>query len=403
MHPRFLTGPRITGVLILVALALAAWFILRKPALEVDSATVIRGPMTVRISDLGETRVHDLFTVSAPVTGQLLRVPLKPGAGVVRGQTVLAEIRPITPDPVDPRTYAQTLEQIAALDARVAVAQAQVQQADAAGRLAEANHARYAALIDKGFVSRAQFDQVRAERDRARAASAEARQAVSDARHALQAARAALGRGSASAASNQVVRLTAPVSGTVLTVPRESAGPVVAGMPLVELGDAAAIEVVSDMLSADAVRVRPDAAVEIDAWGGETPLKGKVRLVEPFGFTKISALGVEEQRVNVVIDLLDPPAARPGLGHGYRVIVRIALWSSPAVLQVPIGALFRDGAGWSAFTIDAAGRARRVAVRVGHTNEDVAEVLGGLAPGDRVIVHPGEKVADAIRVRAIAR
>ena len=126
MHPRFLTGPRITGVLILVALALAAWFILRKPALEVDSATVIRGPMTVRISDLGETRVHDLFTVSAPVTGQLLRVPLKPGAGVVRGQTVLAEIRPITPDPVDPRTYAQTLEQIAALDARVAVAQAQV-------------------------------------------------------------------------------------------------------------------------------------------------------------------------------------------------------------------------------------------------------------------------------------
>lgn len=172
-----------------------------------------------------------------------------------------------------------------------------------------------------------------------------------------------------------------------------------AGTALLEIGDPSAIEIVSDMLSADAVKVTPGAPVEIDAWGGEVPLKGRVRLVEPYGFTKISALGVEEQRVNVVIDLTDPAAASARLGHGYRVIVRVALWSAPDVLRVPLGALFRQGEGWAVFAVGSDGRARKVAVRVGHLNDESAEVLGGLSAGDKVVLHPGEKVADGVKVR----
>ncbi len=397
MKPKALTGPRITAALVIAALALAVWFLLRKPALEVDMAEVTRGPMQVSVSDLGETRVRDLYTVSSPVTGEVLRIPFKPGAQVGAGASV-AEIQPVAPSPVDSRSYAETAARIAGLEAQLAAARAEVQQAGAAQRLAEADNARIAALTAKGFVSRAQADAARAARDRTRAASAAARQGEDAALHALQAARASL-RGSAGAPAGQVVRVKAPVSGAVMRVLHESAGPVVAGTALLELGDPSAIEIVSDMLSADAVKVTPGAAVEIDAWGGEAPLKGKVRLVEPYGFTKISALGVEEQRVNVVIDLTDPAAARARLGHGYRVIVRVALWSAPEVLKVPLGALFRQGEGWAVFAVGSDGRARKVAVKVGHINDEAAEVLGGLSAGDKVVLHPGEKVADGVEVR----
>lgn len=399
MKRRVMTGPRLTAALVIAALALAVWFLLRKPALEVDVAQVSRGAMVVSVSDLGETRVHDLYTVSSPVTGEVLRIPFKPGAQVVRGGSVLAEIQPVAPSPVDRRTYAETAARIAALEAELAGARARVQQAGAVERLATADQARISALLGKGFVSRAQADAALATRDSARSASAAARQGEDAAGHALEAARASLRGGAGTAPSGQVVRVTAPVSGSVLRVLHESAGPVVAGTPLLELGDPAGIEIVSDMLSADAVKVIPGAAVEIDAWGGEKPLKGRVRLVEPYGFTKISALGVEEQRVNVVIDLADPAAASARLGHGYRVIVRIALWSAPDVVRVPLGALFRQGEGWAAFVVGDDGRVRKATVKVGHINDESAEVLGGLAPGDRVVLHPGEKVAEGVKVK----
>jgi len=395
MQGRVLTGPRMTGVLILIALALAAWFMVRKPALQVDAAEVTRGPMTVTVDDLGETRVRDLFVVASPVTGELLRVPFKPGAAVKAGD-VVAEVQPIQPAPVDRRTYAQTVATISAREAEVSAAQARIQEARAAEQLAEATFRRLSALVGKGFVTLAQTDAARAELERSRAARAEAQQAENAAQASLKAAQAALRSGAPP--SGQAVRVAAPVSGSVLRVLHESRGPVVAGTQLLEIGDPTAIEMVSDMLSADAVRISPGAAVEIDAWGGETPLKGRVRLVEPFGFTKISALGVEEQRVNVVIDLVDPLAARARLGHGYRGTVRVALWSAPQVLQVPIGALFRQGQGWAAFVIGADGKAHQVAVKVGHVGSETAEVLGGLERGDRVILHPGEKVQGGVRV-----
>jgi len=392
------SGQRLIGVAIVIALALAAWFLLRKPALEVDAGRVTRGELTVTADDLGETRIHNLYTVASPVSGSLLRIALKPGAQVRAGD-LLAEIQPVAPDPVDARSYAQRVATIAALEADLAAARAQVQQARASESLAATNFARSKALLAKGFASTAQHDAARAELNRSRAAAAAAAQAQDAAQHSLAAARAGLATTSA-APRGQVVRVAAPVSGSVLRVEQESNRPVVAGTQLLEIGDPADLEIVSDMLSADAVKVRAGAAVLIDAWGGEAPLKGRVRLVEPFGFTKISALGVEEQRVKVVVDLVDPRAAWAQLGHGYRVVVRIALWSAPQVLRVPVGALFRSGQGWSAFVLGDDGAARLRAVKIGHMNDDQAEVLDGLAEGDAVILHPGEKVRDGVKVKA---
>lgn len=397
MQRNAFTGQRIIGIAILIVLALTAWFMLRKPALEVDVAQVSRGPLSVTVDDLGETRVHDLYAVSSPVTGNLLRVAFKPGAEVKAG-AVLAEIQPVAPAPVDARGYAQTVANISALEAQVLAARAQVQQARAAEQLARSNFARSDALLGRGFVSKAQHDAARAELARSRAANAAAVQQEDAAQHSLQAARASLAL-SGAAPRGQVVRVTAPVAGSVMRVLQESNRPVVAGAQILEIGDPAKLEIFSDMLSADAVKVRPGASVLIDAWGGDQPLKGRVRLVEPYGFTKISALGVEEQRVKVVIDLVDPRAAWGRLGHGYRVIVRVALWSAPDVLRVPVGALFRQGTGWAAFVAGTDGKAHLTAVRVGHMNDELAEVLAGLAAGDKVILHPGEKVRSGVKVK----
>lgn len=396
-----ITGPRIVGFLIVLALAIALWFMLRKPALEVDVAQVSRGPMVVTIDDLGETRVRNLYTVSAPVTGELLRLAFKPGASVSAG-AVVAEIQPIQPAPLDRRSYDEALARVGVARAELAAARARTQQARASERLAAANFHRYETLVAKGFVSRAQFDAARADMESTRAASQSALQSEQAAGQSLQVAEAGLRVGAGPIPGGRAISVRAPVSGVVLSLLHESGGPVAASTPLLEIGDPAELEVFSEMLSADAVKVLPGAAVDIEGWGGDQPLKGRVRLVEPLGFRKISALGVEEQRVKVVIDLVDPHSAWQRLGHGYRVGVRIALWSAPEVLQVPIGALFRQGNGWAAFVLGKDGRARLQAVRIGHSNDEAAEVLGGLEPGQSVIVHPGEKVRDGVRVRAMS-
>ncbi|MEY4240170.1 MAG: hypothetical protein RL339_2771, partial [Pseudomonadota bacterium] len=198
----------------------------------------------------------------------------------------------------------------------------------------------------------------------------------------------------------QAVRVRAPVSGVVLNQLHESGGPVTVSTPLLELGDPGQLEIFSEMLSVDAVKVLPGAAVEIAGWGGDRPLKGRVQQVEPLGFRKISALGVEEQRVRVVIDLVEPRSTWQRLGHGYRVGVRIALWSAPDILQVPIGALFRQGDNWAAYVVTSEGKAQLVRVKVGRMNDETAEVQDGLAADQSVILHPGDKVANGVRVTA---
>jgi HlyD family secretion protein len=400
MPKKIFTGPRLVLILLLAALVIGSWLMIRKPAVEVDTALVQRGAMTVTIDDQGETRVRDLYLIAAPVTGELLRLDHKPGTAVAAG-AVLAEIAPIRPSPIDRRSYDETLDRIGGLQAELAAARARVQEARASEQLARSNAQRIEALASRGFAARAQIDAARSALQGARAARTAAEQGADAALHGLRATEATLRAGTGSAPAGQVVQVRAPIVGVVLSQLHESGGPVTASTPLLELGDPAQLEIVAELLSADAVRIAKGAAVEIAAWGGDKPLQGRVRLVEPLGFRKISALGVEEQRVRVIIDLAGPQGDWQRLGHGYRVGVRIAQWAAPDVLQMPIGALFRQGDGWAAYTIDQDDRARLVRVTVGQMNADTAEVRAGLQAGQRVIVHPGAKVTDGLRVAAL--
>jgi HlyD family secretion protein len=393
-----LTGPRILLALLIAAVAVAVAVALRDPAVGVEVAQANRGQLVVTIDDLGETRVTDLYVVSAPITGQLLRVPLKPGAQVVPNSTVLARIQPVEPSPLDARAYAQALAEIRALQAQLAAARSRVSEARAEQLLAEREFGRTTELAKRGFISKANVDRAQMARDRSRAASAQASQTVQATSQSLQAAQASLLVAGSKAKGAGAVGVTSPVAGFVLRVPQESARVVVAGTALVEVGDPDKLEIVTDLLSADAVRVRPGANVLVEDWGGDRPLKGRVRLVEPYGFTKISALGVEEQRVNVVIDFAEPHSAWQRLGHGYRATVRIVTSAASNVLKVPISALFRTGRDWSVFVVDARGRARLRHVEAGMMNDEEAEVVRGLVAGERVILHPSDKVLDGVRV-----
>lgn len=398
MAAKRITGPRILLALIVVALAVAVYVATRAPPVEVEAGSVTRGPMTVTVDDLAETRVRDLYMVSAPVGGELLRVPLKPGARVVAGVTVLARIKPPEPAPLDARTVAQIEGNIATLEAQADAADAQTEAARTAVTLSGRQFARLTALYGRGFVARAALDEAEAARDRASAGLRSARRAAEAAHEAVRAARAGLIPPQAGGAGRGIVDVRAPVSGFLLSVPQESARVVLAGTPIAAVGDATQIELVTDLLSADAVQVQPGAAVSVEDWGGARPLVGRVRLVEPYGFLKVSALGVEEQRVNIVIDLLDPPSVWARLGHGFRATVRITVWSANDRVRVPVGALFRKGDQWQVFRISPDRRVDAVTVKVGHMSADWAEILAGLNPGDRVVLHPGDKVADGTRI-----
>lgn len=398
MAAKRITGPRILLALVVVALAVAVYVATRVPPVEVEAGSVTRGPMTMTVDDLAETRVRDLYTVSAPVGGELLRVPLKPGARVIAGVTVLARIKPPEPAPLDARTVAQIEGNIATLEAQADAADAQTEAARTAVTLSSRQFARLTTLYGRGFVARAALDEAEAARDRANAGLRSARRAAEAAHEAVRAARAGLIPPQAGGAGRGIVDVRAPVSGFLLSVPQESARVVLAGTPIAAVGDATQIELVTDLLSADAVEVQPGAAVSVEDWGGARPLSGRVRLVEPYGFLKVSALGVEEQRVNVVIDLLDPPSVWARLGHGFRATVRITVWSANDRVRVPVGALFRKGDQWQVFRISSERRVGAVTVKVGHMNADWAEILAGLAAGDRVVLHPGDKVADGTRI-----
>lgn len=398
MKKRLFTGPRILLALFLLALALAITFALRKPAVPVDVGEVSSGPMAVTVDDLGETRVRDLYIVSAPVTGQLLRVPLKPGTPVVPHATVLARIQPMEPAPLDARAYAQAQADVRQLDDRLSADKSRIAELRAQLSFSERDFARVESLAGRGFVPQASLDRARSARDRDRAALNMAVRSSDATAHNLEAARAALLVSGTRAKGAGAVSVTSPVSGFVLLVPQESERTVVAGTPLVEIGNPKEIEIVTDLLSSDAVRVKAGAPVLIEDWGGERPLKGRVRLVEPYGFTKVSALGVEEQRVNVVIDFAEPFEAIERLGHGYRAAVRIVTWSAPKVVKVPISSLFRSGGKWSLFIIDRGNRARLRQPAIGHMNDQEAEVLSGLGVGEKVLMHPSDKIGDGVKV-----
>lgn len=391
-------GPLVISAIIAAVVIAALYLAIRKPAYQVDLAEVTQGPMTVTIDDEGETRVHDLFVVAAPINGRLTRIELEPGDPVIAGQTVVARMTPVDSDFLDPRTEGRVRAQVQALDAMLASSSMRIEQARAARDLAKQEQGRLEALFNRGFATRAALDRANASLLSGNAAFSEAIRAAEAARFERDAARANLvtpnsGRASATLA------VRSPTSGTVMRVSRESEATVAAGTPLVELGDPRDLEIVTDLLSADAVRLPPGARVLIENWGGTTPLNGRVRRIEPFGFTKISALGVEEQRVNVIIDITDPPEKRAKLGHGYRVIIRVVEWESANAPQLPISALFRDKGKWAVFAVQN-GRAKLVPVTIGRMNDEQAELLGGLKKGAVVILHPSEKISDDARVKA---
>jgi HlyD family secretion protein len=382
-----------------IALVLVAAFVLalRPSPLVVDLEKVSRGPLRVTLDEEGETRVRERFVVSAPAAGRVLRIEMEPGVPVRAGVTVLATIRPNTPDLLDPRSRAGQEARVRAAESALGKARADRERVRAEVKFSQADFARTAALGKQGIVSRASVEVAELALERSRAGLTAADFAVQTAAHDLEAARASLLEAGAEPAGG-VLEVRSPVDGVVLRRLRESEAVVVAGEALVEVGDPRDLEIVADLLSTDAAQIRPGQPVEIEQWGGGTVLAGRVRRIEPSGFTKISALGVEEQRVNVIIDLADPPARWAGLGDGFRVETRVVLWERQDVLQVPASSLFRDEKGWEVYAVKG-GQVERRHVEVGRQNGLRAEIVSGLEAGESVVLHPSTDVRDGIEVQ----
>jgi len=389
--------PIVVGGLIVVALVVQ---VVRPEAHDVETGVVARGPMRVTLDEDGQTRWRETFMVTAPVGGTLSRVQVEPGDTVARG-ALLATLQPGAPPLLDARTRAGLQAQVEAAQAAVGRAEAEADAVAAVARQAEVDLARTRPLVKVGAVSQAGLDAMDVAFQTARQQQAAARFAVGVARHQLDAARASLRAGAQAAGGGAAtaVRIEAPVDGIVLRRPRVSAGVVQPGEPLVEIGDPTTLEVVADYLSTEAVRLAPGTRIVVDGWDDTgRVLTGRVRRVEPGGFTKISALGVEEQRVNVVVAAADTADAWASLGDGYRVRTRAVVWEGDAVLTVPLGSLFRRGDGWAVFVVEA-GRAVERPVEIGHQSETAVEILRGVEEGESIVLHPGDRIADGVRVR----
>jgi HlyD family secretion protein len=392
-RPRVLRNRKLVAglALVLVLLAVALW----PEAAPVDVAAVEKGVLQVTVEDEGETRVRDRFVVSAPVAGRLRRIELEPSDPVRRGQ-VVATLLPAPPALLDARTRAEATAAVEAARAALGRARAERTRAQAALERARSEQARQRELRATGIVSAEALERAETEARTAEAALRAAQFAVAAAEHDLERAQAVLTQATGSGAG-RAIELRSPVDGVVLRRLRESEAVVPAGEPLLELGDPRDLEIVSDLLSADAVKVRPAQRVLVEQWGGERTLLGRVRLVERSGFMKVSALGVEEQRVNVIVDLDDAAEAWRALGDGYRVEVRIVVWEAKDVVKAPTSSLFRRGDRWAVFVVED-GRARVRTVELGQRNGLEAQVLSGLEAGERVVVHPADTLEDGGRV-----
>ncbi len=384
------------GVLIAGTVALVLGLLLAPRSVAVDVDVVRRGPIADTVAAEGTARVHEAYLIAAPVAGRLERIDLHVGDRVVAGRTLVARIRPAAPDLLDARSRAQAQASVSAATAALSSVQAQGDQAAAQARKAEADLARVAALAGRGYASAQALDAAEAEA-RATRASVRALAAQADLRRSdLAAARAAL-IGPEGTASG-LVDGTAPASGAVTRVLQESARPVVAGAPLIEVSDQTGLEAAIEFLSQDAVKISEGMEAEVFDWGGPGAIPAVVRRVEPQAFTKVSALGVEEQRAVVVLQFKGDPATWSSLGPGYRLSGRVFLRRAPQALKAPLGALVRSEGRWAVFRI-VDGRARLTPVRVGALTDREAEVSQGLHVGDRVVVFPSDQIRDGVRVK----
>jgi len=376
------------GGVVLVALIIAG---LWPRPIPVETARVAVGTLHATVNEEGKTRIKQRYVVSAPVAGQLRRIPFKAGAEVQAGETVVAVIDPLSSTLLDARTRTAT-------EARRDTAVANVEKARASQHFAANELRRQEKLYAEKMISVQEL-----ETGQLREASAAKEQAAAES--ALRQAEAELAEftGNAPAGTNTVldpVQVKAPANGRVLRVFEENARSVAAGTPVMEIGDPADLEVVVEVLSRDGAMIPPGTSVELEQWGGGEPLQAKVRLVEPAAFTKVSALGVEEQRVNVVADLLTPPDQRRNVGDAFRVEARIIVWEARDTLKAPVGALFRKGEQWAAFVV-ANGRARLRMVKAGRSSGTETQVLEGLKQGEEVILYPGSRVRDGQRVTPV--
>jgi HlyD family secretion protein len=358
---------------------------------EVEVAQVARDTVRVVVEEEGRTRVRDRYVVAAPVTGRLARVGVEEGAAVHGGE-VLARISSV---PEDPRTQNVTRAQVLAAEARRGQVAAQVEEARAQATQAEREVDRRRELAEAGALSREQMEQAELQASTARRQVESAVAALRAADADVEALRASLTGAGVGPTNGGMVEVRAPSDGRVLRVLEESERVVPAGTPLLELGDAGGLVGVVDVLSADAVRIGPGDRVVVVEGGGEGPLRGSVRLVEPAAFTEVSALGVEEQRVNVIVDLLEAP---PQLGAGYRVEAAIVVAEGRGVLAVPTSALFQQDGEWRLFRVEG-GRARLRPVEIGLRGDDLVQVTGGVEEGDRVVLFPSAEVEDGVRVK----
>ncbi|MBX3427802.1 MAG: HlyD family efflux transporter periplasmic adaptor subunit [Pirellulales bacterium] len=403
-------GRKLLLGLLVAAVAAALVYGLMPAPVEVDMAAVTRGDIRDTVDQDGKTRIRERYVVSAPLGGRLLRIDLDPGDEIESGETLLAIIEPRDPDLLDARTVLQAEAAVRAAESKLKRMAPLLEEAIANQTLAETElrRARDARRQTPQAVSESEVD-AKLMTYQARSALVRSAQYAEDiAQFELDQARAALLRSrpggatakellAAEANGDTNLRILAPIDGRVLRILQESSAVVAPGANLLELGDPTDLEVEIDVLSRDAVRIKPGAEVLLEHWGGPKPLHGQVRLVEPSAFTKISTLGVEEQRVNVIVDLVDPPEERAALGDGFRVEARIVAAEAKDVIKAPTSALFRVGDQWAVFQV-VEGIAREKLVKIGLHNGLEAEVVAGLAPGDMVVVHPGDNVADGAAV-----
>jgi HlyD family secretion protein len=382
------------AIVVLAVGALAFWAFRPRPV-PADFGVVERGPLQVTVEDEGRTRVRDRFVVSAPVPGRMKRIELEPGDSVAAGKTVLAEFQPTDPALLDVRTRTELEGRVRAAESALGGARADRERIRADLAFAQSDLKRSNQLVKDRVIAPREMEAAERQAQSLERALQSADFAVRTAEHQLEVARAGLvqtrtGRSTA-------IPLYSPVDGVVLRRLQESETVVPTGQPLVEVGDVRNLEIVADFLSSAAVRVKAGHPTLIDQWGGDHPLKGRVRRVEPSGFTKISALGVEEQRVNIIVDFDDDPASWQALGDGYRVEVRVIVWQKDDVLKVPTSSLFRHETKWAVYKVQD-GRAVRQTVEIGQRSGLEAEVLNGLTTGERIVIYPSDAIADGVRI-----
>ncbi|MFW8635627.1 efflux RND transporter periplasmic adaptor subunit [Cribrihabitans pelagius] len=388
----------LTGGLVLASLLYVTF---REEPVPVDLHAVSRGPMQITIDADGKTRIRNLYEVAAPIAGTARRAPVRAGDRVLAGETVVAIVEPVRSSLLDLRARLQAEATLQEARAALHVAEADLQKAAEDRAHAQSQYGRMKALAERNVVSLTQLEDATQRLAIASAGVAAAAARVEMSQGTLERAEAALippGAGTP-VPDSCCIRITAPADGVVLSVVTISERPVLPGALLLTIGDPGDLELVADLLSADAVRIAPGARARIERWGGAEPLEAELDRIDPVAVTKVSALGIEEQRVDAFFTLTTPPEQRAALGEGFSVFLRIVEWEGEDVLRVPVSALFRRGGAWAAYVAQD-GRAAERALTLGRRNGQVAEVRAGLAAGEAVILHPSDDVADGVAVTA---